>query len=122
MKDNKSIKTTYENAARLHAKASAVGNYKTANKQVNILRGIYRDIEKRKIENIILLELLEDDDISIKAWAAAHLLGLKFEIDKAITVLQHIKSLIGKTTEEKLVIFGSKKVLEVWEKRGFLKF
>jgi hypothetical protein len=122
MKDLQSIKMAYENAARLHAKASANGDYRTANIQAKILRNIFRYIENGKIPNNVLLELLEKEDISVKAWAAAHLLGLRFEIDKAKDVLQHIKSLNGKTTEEKMVIFGAEKTLEVWKKRGYLKF
>ena len=122
MKDLMLIKKVYENAARLHAKASVDGDYRTANKQALILRGIFRDIEKGKIVNTILLELLEKEDISIKVWAAAHLLGLRYDIEKSKNVLQHIKSLKGKTSEENIVIFNAEKTLEVWEKRGYLKF
>jgi phenylalanyl-tRNA synthetase beta subunit len=122
MKDLETIKVAYENAARLHSKASANGDYKTANKQVKILTTIFRDIENGKITHDVLLELLQKEDISIEAWAAAHLLGLGFEIDKAKDILQRIKSLNGKTTEDKLVIFGAEKALEVWEKRGHLDF
>jgi hypothetical protein len=122
MKELQEIKESYEIAAQLHTQASAKGDYRTANKQAKILRGIFKDIEKGKITNAILLELLDKKSISVKVWAAAHLLGLKYEIDKAKNVLQNIKSMKSKTTEENLVIFDAEKTLEVWEKRGYLRF
>jgi len=55
-------------------------------------------------------------------WAAAHLLGLKHETEKAEGVLRDIAAMSGKDVEENLVIFDAQMVLRIWKERGYLKF
>jgi|WetSurMetagenome_2_1015567.scaffolds.fasta_scaffold1173966_1 hypothetical protein len=116
------IKQQYITSALLHSKASADGDYKVANKHAHILKKIYQKIEKGNIDYTMLLELLDHDNISVRGWAGAHLLGLKKNTDKAETILQDIVEMSGKDIEENLRIFSAEMVLKTWKERGYIIF
>jgi hypothetical protein len=122
MSDLHEIKQQYINAALLHSKASAEGDYKVANKQAHYLKKIFQKIEKGSIDYTMLLELLDHENISIRGWAGAHLLGLRKNTDKAENVLQNIAEMSSKDIEENLQIFSAEMVLKTWKERGYLKF
>ncbi len=106
----------------IHSKASSEGNFRTANKQYRNLTNIYRKIEKGDIDIVVLLELLGHENISVRGWVAAHLLGLGQETERAKIVLQNIASISGKDIEENLEILSAQMTLKEWEKQGYLKF
>ena len=122
MKDIQSIRLQYISAAHLHAKTSVNGDYRTANKQFAILKKIYQNIEKGNIDKAILLELLNHYSISVRAWAAAHLLRLRHEVKKAKSVLQEIASIEGETAEDRIISLDAEKTLDVWKEDGSLDF
>lgn len=107
----------YISAAKLHRKSSVNGDHKTANKQYKVLKNIYDKIKKEKLEKDILLDLLEVDDINVTGWAAAHLLGLDYEIERAKNILEEIVSL-----DKGIASFSAKMVLKTWKEKGSLKF
>ncbi|TEB06807.1 hypothetical protein Psch_00339 [Pelotomaculum schinkii] len=112
------VRQKYINAAILHRKSSYNGDYKTANKQYKVLKKIYDQIEKNVIEKKLLLDLLEYNDISVKSWAAAHMLGIKYEISKAEKELINIATI----HDAEMIGFSAKMTLNVWAQQGFLKF
>jgi hypothetical protein len=122
MNDLHEIKHQYINAALLHSKASAEGDYRAANKNAHNLKKIYQKIEKGSIDYTMLLELLDHENISVRGWAGAHLLGLKKNTDKAETILQNIAEMSGKDIEENLQIFSAEMVLKTWKERGYILF
>ena len=117
-----SIKQQYIDAALLHSKASADGDYKIANKQAGVLKRIYQRIDNETIDKSILIELLGNENISVRGWAAAHLLGLKYETNKAEETLQNIAVMKGKDVSENLEIFSAQMVLKVWKEHGYMEF
>lgn len=125
MKDSAQIKRQYIDAALLHPRASDEGDYRdyrTANTQARTLKRIYQKIESGSMDSAILLELSRHESISVRGWAAAHILGLKQELEKAEGVLDDIATMSGKSVEENLVIFDAQMVLKIWKERGYLKF
>jgi hypothetical protein len=122
MSDMLEIKQQYIEAALLHSKASAEGDHRLANKYAHKLNNIYEKIEKGSIDYKILSELLDHENISVRGWAGAHLLGLKKNIEKAQKILQNIAEMSGNDIEENLNIFSTQIVLQTWEKYKCLKF
>lgn len=122
MKDLAQIRRQYIEAALLHKKASSEGDYRTANTQARTLKKIYQKIEVGDIASAILSELLSHESISVRGWAAAHLLGLKQETEKAERVLSDIAAMSGKDIEENLDIFSAQIILRIWKEQGYLKF
>jgi len=61
MKGSAQIKRQYIGAALLHKRASAEGDYRTANTQARTLKKIYQKIEVGDIDPAILLELLSHE-------------------------------------------------------------
>jgi len=122
MSNLQKIKQQYIDSAMLHSLASAEGNYKVANKQALKLKNIYLKIENCKIDYNILLELLDHADVSVQVWAAAHLLGLNYEVKKAENRLLKISEMHGRGIQDNMRIFAAKKTLEEWKVQGCLKF
>lgn len=108
----------YINAAVLHRQCSYNGDHKTANKQYKILKNIYQHIEQSKIDKLILLDLLENDKAEVRSWAAAHLLGLKFETSKAEFELQKMADM----PNAGMLGFSAEMTLKVWRNKGYLMF
>lgn len=117
-KDYESIKNSYIDTAILQSEASYNGDHKTANKQYKTLKKIYDQIEQKKISKELLLELLNHPNLAVKSWAASHMLGLKFETDKAEQELKNILSM----PESGMIGFSAEMTLKVWKEQGYLKF
>jgi|LSQX01.2.fsa_nt_gb hypothetical protein len=111
-------KQEYINAAILQQRCSCDGNHKIANQQYNVLKTIYTQIEQGKIEKEILIELLHNDTIEVRMWAAAHMLGLQYEVPTAEQELQKIAT----QPESGIIGFDAQMTLKVWRKKGFLNF
>lgn len=110
------IKQTYINAAILHREASYNGKHKIANKQYKILKNIYEQIEKKIVSKNLLIDLLKHDNLSVRSWAAAHMLGMNYETTKAEEELIKITSMPG------MIGFSAEMTLKVWKQQGYLKF
>ncbi len=108
----------YKDAAKTHGEASSEGKHRIANKQYSILSNIYRDFEAdtEKAKNI-LDSLMDNDNIHIKAWAAAHALGLNICTKKAEKLL----IILSKQNNIGIARLNSEMTLKVW-REGKLKF
>jgi hypothetical protein len=112
------IRQNYIDAAVLHRESSYHGDHKTANKQYGILKKFFKQIEQNKIDKNLLIELLKHENICVRSWAAAHLLGIKFETVKAEEELKSIASM----PNAGMVGFSAEMTLKVWKQQGNLKF
>lgn len=109
------IKQEYIEAAIKQRDSSYSGDSKIANKQYRILKRIYKQIEEDVVDRKILLELLNNDNISVRGWAAAHMLGLGFEVALAEKELERI------AVDPGMVGFSAKMTLKTWKQGGHLK-
>ncbi|MCG8688162.1 MAG: hypothetical protein MI892_25020 [Desulfobacterales bacterium] len=66
----------------------------------------------------ILSELLKNDDVAVKIWAAAHSLGLKINVSKVEQILREI----SEDESVGILAFNAKMTLKKWTNDGFLKF
>lgn len=107
----------YVAAAVAHGMETEKGNHKEINKQYNKLTRIYRRMEKDKaLGKEMTAKLLNHSSDFVRAWAAAHALGLEVNVDKAVEVLEHIAKTKG------LVRLDAEMTLQVWREQGYLKF
>lgn len=119
MKNAKAILNKYKTAAKLYGLATQNGDYKNANRQVAILKEIYTIFQSNpELQKIILNQLIQDDNPIVSSWAAAHSLGLEFEINQAIKVLEEI----SKRNDVGIISFDAGMTLRVYGEKGCLKF
>jgi hypothetical protein len=93
MDEREQAKQKYINAAMLSRKALAEGDHRTANRQARIITDIETQMREGRIDKSILVELLAHDDIGVSATAAADLLRLGHEIQRAEETLERIASM-----------------------------
>jgi hypothetical protein len=102
----------YAEAAAEHRLASQEGDYKTANRQHDIVAGVYRELRRRGTDaQRAILKLLDHPNLGVRGWAAAH--ALEFEPDRGIEVLEELKadnSLVGLSAKYALLEFESGKL------------
>ena len=68
---------TYRGSASGHGRCSAEGDHAGANAHAEVLAGVYRELRSRGAESQRdILQLLDDDDESVRSWAGAHTLGV----------------------------------------------
>lgn len=105
----------YSIAAAAHGAAKESGSYKKANKQHDIIAGIYRELRARGLEaQLALLDLLDDPNPSVRGWAAAH--ALEFAPARGELVLRELaRRMPG------LIGLGAEMTLREWRK-GALRF
>ena len=66
---------SYRRAAVAHGRATAAGDYRTANRHHEILASVYRELRTRgPAAQSILLPLMQDVDDAVRVWAATHAL------------------------------------------------
>jgi hypothetical protein len=98
---------TYRTAARVHLAHSAVGAYKKANPEAEIIAACYRELRGRGPRSqATLLTLLDDDDAAVRAWAASH--ALEFAPDLAEPVLIELEQ------GGSLAAFSARMTLREW--------
>jgi hypothetical protein len=106
--------TAYIEAAAAHGRASAEGDYKTANPRANELIAIYHELRARGPEvQAALLPLLDSDDPHVRLSVAAH--ALEFAPNQGESVLEGLVSLPG------MVGLDAQMTLREW-RRGALHF
>ncbi|MCO5050790.1 MAG: DUF2019 domain-containing protein [Verrucomicrobiae bacterium] len=104
----------YVEAAVAHYCATEKGDYRTANRQHDVVAAAYRELRGRGIEaQRSLLVLLDHPNEAVRAWAAAH--ALEFAPDEGEPILQSIAKGSG------VCKLNATITLDEW-KKGALKF
>lgn len=105
----------YKIAANTHRVASREGDHERANQASERLASVVRELRNRtEKERAAFLDLLDDPNVEIRGWAAAH--ALEFAPDRAEQVLEQIAA-GAKSLEE----FSARMVLQEW-RAGRLRF
>lgn len=105
----KSVIDEYKNYAINHGKATLEGNSAVANRNYDKLKTVLKKIREFGNEGgLALLSLLEEDNQSIRCWAATD--SLKFDENKAKKALKKLSK------EDGIIAFDAKMVLQEWEK------
>lgn len=113
--DTRLLIRLYAEAAAMHGKASAEGDYENANHQYDIIATVYRELRARGRDNqLTLLGLLQDNNPSVRLWAASH--ALEFAPEEGEPVLVELYN-----SERGLHRLNAEMTLEEWRK-GALVF
>ncbi len=111
----------YKDLAIQHRKASRLGDYKQANKAYDKLKKLYDKLQEQENEALaekVLTTFLKSNDIRVRAWAAAHCLGLNKHIEEAENALDEISKMKDVGIER----HDAEMTLKVWREKGYLKF
>lgn len=109
----------YIEYSEAHRKFIQDGDYRKANNAYKKLTRLYRKLEKdREMAEPLLGILCGHADPAIKLWAAAHSIGLNFQVDVAVKILEDI----AQDDKNGLLGFSADKTLKVWKKNGVLIF
>ena len=99
----------YKDYAINHGKAILEGDSDTANQNYDKLKTVLQKIREFGNEGgLALLSLLEEDNQSIRCWAATD--SLKFDENKAKKALKKLSK------EDGIIAFDAKMVLKEWKK------
>ncbi|WP_324680659.1 hypothetical protein [Hymenobacter sp. GOD-10R] len=102
--------TRYRQAALLHGRATATGDYQAGNQQYDQLASVYSALKSQGPTAVALLgSLLQDEDDSVACWAATHL--LPYQEAQAIATLTRVAATSG------IVGFTASITLEEWQAR-----
>ncbi|MBK9260062.1 MAG: DUF2019 domain-containing protein [Polyangiaceae bacterium] len=113
--DMNEMLNAYREAAIKHRVASYEGNHRIANQAYARIHAIFRQIRDRDADDQRrFMQLLEDDDMRVRGWVAAH--ALELDPERAIRILESIA--IGPSSLEE---FAAKMVLREW-RAGRLRF
>jgi len=105
---------TYRIAAAEHGRATESGDYRVGNRAHDRLAKAYRILRGRGPESQAkVLPLLQDSDVGVQAWAAAH--AMEFEPAAGEPVLSKLARQPG------LISLGAKMTLREW-RAGRLRF
>lgn len=106
---------SYRRAAKIHASCTLSGDNETGNPQADTIASIYRELRVRGDDaRRALLDLLEDEEIGVRFWAAAH--ALEIAPAKGVSVLEALA-----LSEPWQVATSAETTLKVW-KKGELRF
>ena len=117
------IKIEYIKLANIQTLCSSNGNSTKANSAYKKLKKIYFKIKRKEIDSGILIELLSEDE-STKLWAASHMLGLQYNTDMALSVLDDMSEHIINPSNvlQNIISSGAKITAKVYRNKGYLKF
>jgi hypothetical protein len=105
----------YCDAAVVHRQASKAGKYKKANPAAELIASIVRELRSRgPAAHAELLELLNDERVEVRGWAAGHCLEIAPQ--RAEKVLESIA-----TGPKSLEEFSAQMILREW-RAGRFKF
>lgn len=83
------LKDAYRVAAASHGAATSRGRHRVANRCADELILLSRELRNRGVEgHKALQQLLDDEDLSVRVWAAAH--SLPFAHDLAEKILEKV--------------------------------
>jgi len=114
MKKIKDIATAIEifkEAAKIHGEATEVGDYKLGNKNYHLIFKVITYL-KETDQIALLIQLLDDTNLSVRIWAAAYLLPINEE--RALEALNEASKGNG------IIPFNAKVTIDEW-KKGHLK-
>ena len=101
----------YARAAKRHGEATASGD-RPANTEADLIAAVYRELRTRESQ-AALLDLLDNEDPGVRAWAGAHALGFAPERgEPTLADLAESPGLLG---------FGAEMTLREW-RAGRLQF
>lgn len=105
---------SYRQAATQHGKSIEMGDHQVANRAADRVSTIYAELRRRGLEaQRQLLPLLEDTNLRVRGWAAAH--ALEFAKEKGESVLTKLALQPG------LLGFSAQMTLTEW-REGRLQF
>lgn len=108
MDDSGKQTTQYRQAALLHGRATATGDYQVGNQQADQLAKVYSALKSKGTAAVALLgSLLQDEDDSVACWAATHL--LPYQEPQAIATLTRVAATSG------IVGFTASITLQEWQ-------
>lgn len=111
---DEALAVAYRAAASTHGHCSAEGDHTEANVQAEVVAGTYRELRRRGTEaRRHILQLLDDDDESVRAWAGAHALEFASERGEAV--------LVALANGKSLPAFNARMTLREW-RAGRLSF
>lgn len=100
--------TQYRQAALLHGRATATGDYQAGSQQYDQLAEVYSALKSKGGAAVALLSsLLQDEDDSVACWAATHL--LPYQEAQAIATLTRV------TATSSIVGFTASINLQEWQ-------
>ncbi len=112
------VEKIYEESCKLMYLATLDGKYKIGNREGKKLSKIFFMMEK-DIEwgQKCIDKMIQSDNVVLKTEMAAYSLALNYNIDRAVSVLEHIANdpLNG------IFGFNAKMTLKVWKENGCLK-
>jgi len=86
----------------------------------NKLIGIYDKIKNEEISKDLLADLLFDDHPAVILTAGSYMLGLHYEVDRAIDKLNELCNTERKTAELKALRMNARMTIEMYLKDGKL--
>ena len=103
----------YREAAEAHGEATKTGDASRANASHDIIASVYRELRASGQESCLLV-LLDDTNVSVRAWAAAHALEFAPEVGEPVlsAVVEEDAGLVG---------FDAEMTLREW-RAGRLRF
>lgn len=104
--------TKYRNAAIAHGEASETGDWKTVNKNYDIVSECYAKLKSSAEGRKKIIELMDDLNKYAQLWAATHSLPLDHRAQEKLSLLSKEPGILG---------FNAEMTLEEWRK-GNLKF
>jgi hypothetical protein len=111
MRSAKQLETRFVKAATAHGLATLQGDHHRANREATKLERYHTEMqEDASLAALLLSTLLQNDNASVRTWAAAFALQQKLLVNEAIDELE-------KTAQDKtigLVAFDAKMVLSRW--------
>jgi hypothetical protein len=105
---------TYRDAAKRHGEATLSDDPSSGNADARLIGAVYAELRRRDLRSA-LLPLLENGDIGVRKWAAAH--ALDFAPDQGEPVLSEI----ARDDPAGILGFGAEMTLEEW-RGGRLRF
>lgn len=97
-----------------HGQGTLTGDYQKCNKAYSLIQIVYDELKRRDLVENVLFNLLINEDISVRIWAASYL--LQSVPEESMKVLKEISS-----TYTGILSSNAELVLEEW-KKGDLKF
>jgi hypothetical protein len=112
--DTAALVESYRAAASAHGRATESGDYRTANRNHDVLTDAYRELRARGEDaQRQLLVFLNDVDPHVRTWAATHALEFASELGERVLRLL--------STHAGIVGMNAKMTLQEWS-RGSLRF
>jgi len=98
----------YREAAIKHGQGTPAGDPKLTNRSHDIIVSTFKEIKREEYGLERLAKFLEDEDTSVRSWAACNLLHIeKFHSRK---ILEHIEN-----TDATILGFDAKMTLKEWD-------